>query len=160
MTRKGCRLSRLSRCFICENLRNLRITSFSRSIVQRATVIATSLASQALRVYALHPARFTKGVAMKRKKIRWSPQMGGLATYVGSASTLARGGYNVRGVAEACGGRMVVEAIGRSGTPVRFTVKSENLAPLQPGFLSSACCGYTSSRKSVICATDRQRVSA
>jgi hypothetical protein len=28
---------------------------------------------------------------------------------------------------------MVVEAIGRKGLPVRFTVKRENLAPLQPG---------------------------
>lgn len=70
---------------------------------------------------------------MKRKKIPWSPQMGGLATYVGRASKLARGGYNVRVVAEACAGRMVVEAIGRAGKPVRFTIKRENLAPLQPG---------------------------
>jgi hypothetical protein len=28
---------------------------------------------------------------------------------------------------------MVVEAIGRKGKPVTFTVKRENLAPLQPG---------------------------
>lgn len=70
---------------------------------------------------------------MKRKKLVWTPQMGGLATYVGQATSLARGGYNVRVVAEACGGRMVVEAIGRAGKPVRFTIKRENLAPLQPG---------------------------
>ena len=36
-------------------------------------------------------------------------------------------------VAETCADRMVVEAIGRSGRPVRFTVKRENLAPLPPG---------------------------
>jgi hypothetical protein len=28
---------------------------------------------------------------------------------------------------------MLVEAIGRKGLPVRFTVKRENLMPLQPG---------------------------
>jgi len=70
---------------------------------------------------------------MTRKKVGWLPKMGAVATYVGRASTLARGGYNVRVVAEACAGRMVVEAIGRRGTPVTFTVKRENLAPLQPG---------------------------
>lgn len=70
---------------------------------------------------------------MARKKTAWFPSMGAVATYVGKASTLARGGYNVRVVAEACAGRMVVEAIGRKGTPVTFTVKRENLAPLQPG---------------------------
>jgi ATP-dependent RNA circularization protein (DNA/RNA ligase family) len=59
--------------------------------------------------------------------------MGSVASYVGRASTLARGGYNVRVVAEVCAGRMVVEAIGRRGTLVTFTVKRENLAPLQPG---------------------------
>jgi hypothetical protein len=70
---------------------------------------------------------------MARKKTSWLPQRGVVATYIGRASTLARGGYNVRIVAEACAGRMVVEAIGRRGTPVTFTVKRENLAPLQPG---------------------------
>jgi hypothetical protein len=30
ITRKVCRLSSLGRCFICANLRNLRITAFSR----------------------------------------------------------------------------------------------------------------------------------
>ena len=49
------------------------------------------------------------------------------------AGKLARGGYNVRVVAETCANRMLVEAIGRSGAPIRFTVKRENLAPLQPG---------------------------
>jgi len=67
-----------------------------------------------------------------RKKI-WHPEIGVLATYVGRGSRLARGGYNVRVVAETSVDRMVVEAIGRSGQPVRFTVMCKNLAPLQPG---------------------------
>lgn len=70
---------------------------------------------------------------MSRKKSLWSPQVGAVATYIGRAGRLARGGYNVRVVAETCANRMVVEALGRSGAPVRFTVKRENLAPLQPG---------------------------
>lgn len=70
---------------------------------------------------------------MARKKTTWLPQIGSVATYVGRGSTLARGGYNVRVVAETCAERMVVEAIGRRGLPVRFTVKLKNLAPLQPG---------------------------
>lgn len=70
---------------------------------------------------------------MGRIKTAWLPAMGAVVSYVGKASTLARGGYNVRVVAEACAGRMVVEAIGRKGTPVIFTVKRENLVPLQPG---------------------------
>ncbi len=69
----------------------------------------------------------------RKKKIPWLPEIGVLATYIGRASKLARGGYNVRIVAETCGGRMMVEAIGQSGNPVRFSVKRENLAPLQPG---------------------------
>jgi hypothetical protein len=69
---------------------------------------------------------------MARKKTAWLPQIGVVVTYVGRASRLARGGYNVRVVAETSGGRMLVEATGRSGSPVRFTVKCENLAPLQP----------------------------
>ena len=69
---------------------------------------------------------------MAQKKSRWLPEIGSVATYVGRAGSLARGGYNVRVVAETCADRMLVEAIGRSGAPVRFTVKRENLAPLQP----------------------------
>lgn len=69
----------------------------------------------------------------RKKKTLWLPQIGALATYIGRASKLARGGYNVRVVAETCGGRMIVEAIGQSGSAVRFSVKRENLAPLQPG---------------------------
>lgn len=71
---------------------------------------------------------------MVRKKSTWIPLVGVLATYIGRASRLAPGGgYNVRIVAETCADRMVVEAIGRRGLPVRFTVKCKNLAPLQPG---------------------------
>ena len=70
---------------------------------------------------------------MARKKALWLPEIGTLATYIGGGSKLARGGYNVRVVAETCAERMVVEAIGRSGLPIRFTVKRKNLAPLQPG---------------------------
>ena len=70
---------------------------------------------------------------MTRKKSTWLPQIGVVATYIGRASSLARGAYNVRVVAETCADRMVVEAVGRSGAPVRFTVKRKNLAPLQPG---------------------------
>ena len=69
---------------------------------------------------------------MARKKAPWLPQIGIVATYIGRSSRMAKGGYNVRVVAEACGGRMVVEGIGRRGVTVRFTVKRENLAPLQP----------------------------
>ena len=39
----------------------------------------------------------------------------------------------MRVIAEASAGRMVVEAIGRQGIPVRLTVKLENLKPLPPG---------------------------
>lgn len=70
---------------------------------------------------------------MARKPSRWMPVIGELATYIGRASRLSRSAYNVRVIAETCADRMVVEAIGRSGFPVRFTVKCENLAPLQPG---------------------------
>ena len=70
---------------------------------------------------------------MASTKKAWSPPIGSIATYVGGASRLAHGAYNVRVVAETCADRMVVEAVGRLGAPVRFTVKRENLAPLQPG---------------------------
>ena len=70
---------------------------------------------------------------MAREKAVWFRQVGVVATYIGRASRLARGGYNVRVVAETRADRMVVEALGRSGAPVRFTVKRENLAPLQSG---------------------------
>lgn len=70
---------------------------------------------------------------MAKKSSRWIPQIGSVATYVGRSSRLARSAFNVRVVAETSADRLVVEAIGRSGSPVRFTVKRKNLAPLQPG---------------------------
>jgi hypothetical protein len=70
---------------------------------------------------------------MRRKKSAWLPPIGIVASYVGHSSRMTKEIYNVRVVAEACGGRMVVEGVGRRGVVVRFTVKRENLAPLQPG---------------------------
>ena len=70
---------------------------------------------------------------MARTKKRWNPEVGTLATYVGRGTKLSRNQYNVRVVAETCAGRMIVEALGRSGKAVRFSVKRDNLAPLQPG---------------------------
>ncbi len=57
------------------------------------------------------------------------PVAGTLVTYAGRTRASTR---NVRVVAEASGGRMVVEAIGRQGKPVRLTVKPENLLPMGP----------------------------
>lgn len=67
---------------------------------------------------------------MSRAKSSWWPHPGSVATYLGRSRDAVR---NVRVIAEAVAGRMVVEAIGRKGVPVRFTVKQENLRPLQPG---------------------------
>jgi hypothetical protein len=67
---------------------------------------------------------------VRRNSPRWIPAVGVVATYAGRS---AGGRRNVRIVAEASFGRMLVEAIGRKGLPVRFTVKRENLMPLQPG---------------------------
>ena len=66
---------------------------------------------------------------MSRTKTSWWPHPGSVATYVGRQRNAQR---NVRIIAEAVAGRMVVEAIGKLGVPVRFTVKKENLRPLQP----------------------------
>lgn len=60
---------------------------------------------------------------------RWYPRMGGLATYVGQTRASTR---NVRVIAEARKGRMLVEAIGRKGRPVQFTVLRGNLVQPQP----------------------------
>lgn len=57
------------------------------------------------------------------------PAPGMLATYIGRTRRQMR---NVRVLAEASGGRMLVEAIGRRGIPVCFTVKRENLVPPAP----------------------------
>lgn len=67
---------------------------------------------------------------MSRAKAHWLPNAGTVAAYRGRSSKTTR---NVRVIAEASGGRMVVEAIGRQGVPVRLTVKQENLVPMQPG---------------------------
>jgi len=59
---------------------------------------------------------------MGRKKTAWLPQIGTIASYVGRSSRMTKDGYKVRVVAEACGGRMVVEGIGRRGVAARFTL--------------------------------------
>jgi hypothetical protein len=66
---------------------------------------------------------------MPRAKSAWFPPAGTLATYRGRTRQSMR---NVRVVAEASAGRMVVEAIGKQGVPVRLTVKRDNLLPMQP----------------------------
>jgi hypothetical protein len=66
---------------------------------------------------------------MSRAKTAWLPPAGTLATYRGRSHQSMR---NVRVLAEASAGRMVVEAIGRQGLPVRLTVKQANLVPMQP----------------------------
>lgn len=60
---------------------------------------------------------------------RWNPTPGSLATYAGQTRA---GRRNVRVVAEAVAGHLVVEAIGRKGERVRFTVKRHNLLQPQP----------------------------
>ena len=70
---------------------------------------------------------------MARKPPAWVPKPGAYATDTGRTSRLLRGGRTVQIVAEACGQRMVVNAIGHDGAPVRFTVAAKNLGPLQRG---------------------------
>lgn len=67
---------------------------------------------------------------MTRPAAPWLPRAGTVAAYMGRSKNTAR---NVQVIAEASAGRMVVEAIGRRGVPVRITVKCENLKPLPPG---------------------------
>ena len=69
---------------------------------------------------------------MKRTR-KWQPAVGGIAQYIGGNSSLSRHGHTVRVIAEASGGRMVVEVIGKRGAPVRVTVKTGNLGPVVPG---------------------------
>ena len=59
----------------------------------------------------------------------WNPRAGEIAMYLGQTRAKAR---NVRVIAEARKARMVVEAIGRKGSPVQFTVLKANLAQPQP----------------------------
>lgn len=66
---------------------------------------------------------------MSRNVVKSLPSAGTVVLYQGRNRKMAR---NVRVVAEASGGRMVVEAIGRQGGVVRLTVKQENLLPKQP----------------------------
>lgn len=66
---------------------------------------------------------------MSRVKCAWFPPAGTLVIYRGRSRRSTR---NVRVVAEASAGRMVVEAIGKRGVPVRLTVKRDNLLPMQP----------------------------
>lgn len=64
-----------------------------------------------------------------RSTQHWYPHVGKLATYVGKTRASTR---NVRVIAEARKGRMLVEAIGRQGRPVQFTVMRTNLIQPQP----------------------------
>lgn len=66
----------------------------------------------------------------RRKPAKWIPVAGGYASYTGPA--VARRGHLLEIVAEACGQRMVVKGIGRSGHPVQFTVLAKNLGQPQP----------------------------
>lgn len=66
---------------------------------------------------------------MSRAKSAWLPPAGSLVTYRGRSRHSMR---NVRVVAEASAGRMVVEAIGKRGALVRLTIKQGNLQPMQP----------------------------
>jgi len=70
-------------------------------------------------------------IAMKSTiaTVKWMPTPGAIATYAGRAGN---GKRLVRVVAEAVKGRMYVEAIGRQGCNVKFTVKRESLTQPQP----------------------------
>ena len=59
----------------------------------------------------------------------WTPSPGAIVTYTGRAGSSKR---IMRMIAEAVGGRFVVEAIGRKGVVVRLTVKRESLEQPEP----------------------------
>lgn len=63
------------------------------------------------------------------RMLKWNPQPGSLALYVGRTRAQTR---NVIVVAEARAGRMVVDAIGRKGVNVRLTVSRDSLREPQP----------------------------
>ena len=63
----------------------------------------------------------------------WTPAPGSMATYTGRTGSSRR---NMMVVAEAVGGRFIVEAIGRKGVIVRLTVKRESLMQPQPDLFS------------------------
>lgn len=65
---------------------------------------------------------------------KWIPAPGTMATYTGRTGS---GRRNMMVVAEAVGGRFVVEAIGRKGAVVRLTVKRESLVEPQPDLFNS-----------------------
>jgi hypothetical protein len=64
-----------------------------------------------------------------RVDAKWTPTPGATATYKGRTGS---GKRLVRVLAEAVAGRMYVEAIGRNGANVKFTVKRESLIQPQP----------------------------
>ena len=70
-------------------------------------------------------------IAMKlsAQAVKWMPTPGAMASFVGRSG---RGRRTVRILAEAVAGRMYVEAVGRQGANVKFTVKRENLVQPQP----------------------------
>ena len=57
-------------------------------------------------------------------KKKWQPLPGEFAVYVGRTRASTR---MVRVIAEASGGYMCVEAVGRKGVRVQLSVKAENL---------------------------------
>ena len=66
------------------------------------------------------------------RKPKWIPRPGELAHYWCHTGKLARGGLNVRVVAEASSGYMIVEAARGDGSLVRITVKASSLSAPQP----------------------------
>lgn len=66
---------------------------------------------------------------MPRVAVPPPPAIGTLVIYRGQTRKATR---HVRVIAEASGGHMIVEAIGRNGQLVRLTVKQKNLLPKQP----------------------------
>ena len=63
------------------------------------------------------------------QKTNWIPTPGQLATYIGRSGSQRR---NMLVIAEASGGRFIVQAIGRKGDLVRLTVKRESLVEPEP----------------------------
>jgi hypothetical protein len=68
-------------------------------------------------------------IGENRAMPQWNPTPNAMATYIGRNGSSKR---NMMVVAEAVGGRFVVEAIGRKGILVRLTVKRESLVQPQP----------------------------
>ncbi len=70
-----------------------------------------------------------------RGKTKWIPTPGQLATYIGRSGSQRR---NMLVIAEASGGRFIVQAIGRKGELVRLTVKRESLVEPEPDFWTNS----------------------